>query len=318
MPRARGTAPDPEVTAPAGGHGGEPGSRGGPRRVLVAGAGYVGAPLARLLVQDGLRVHGLRRTRSGLPEGVLPLYADVDDRAALAEVIPADLDAIVYAVSPAERTGDAYRRAYVDGLANVVDAAGRGASRFPGRVILVGSTGVYGTSDGSRVDEDTPPAPIDPTGRVLLEAEAAARALGSPGIVLRLGGIYGPERDRTVRRVVSGEAECPEPGTFGNRIHRDDAAAAARHLLYLPDPEPIYLGVDRAPADLRDVYRWIAGQTGAPDPCRSGSANTASPTRRRTANKRCIGDRLVASGFRFTYPTYREGYAPLIDALVHR
>ena len=32
--------------------------------------------------------------------------------------------------------------------------------------------------------------------------------------------------------------------------------------------------------------------------------------------KRCDGSKLRRSGFTFTYPTFREGYTPIVDALV--
>jgi len=315
MSRPRGTASDPAVS-PAVSEAGTTAAGGAPASVLIVGCGYVGSELARQLVADGVRVFGVRRDPTGLPDGVVPVAADVTDPASLRAALPHEVDAIVYAVSPATRSGDAYRRAYVDGLRHVVATIAGASSRFPGRLILVGSTGVYGTSDGSRVDEDTPPAPSDPPGEALLEAEAAARALGTPGVVLRLGGIYGPGRDRTIRQVRSGNADCPEPGRFGNRIHRDDAAGAVRHLLAVPDPAPVYLGVDLDPADLRDVYRWIARTTGVADPCRDeprpGGAGAPKATRRGT-NKRCSSARLVTSGFRFRYPTFREGYAALLE-----
>ena len=165
-------------------------------------------------------------------------------------------------------------------------------------------------------DEETPPEPASGTAERLLEGESLVRKAPGTGVVLRLGGIYGPGRDRTVRRVVSGQASCPGAGVYGNRIHRDDAARAARHLLMLPDPEPVYLGVDREPAPLRDVYRWIAERAGVADPC-AGQADDDKEDGsygRRGTNKRCSSDRLAGSGFAFRYPSFREGYAELMDA----
>jgi len=115
---------------------------------------------------------------------------------------------------------------------------------------------------------------------------------------------------------VEGDARCPPPGRFGNRIHRDDAAAAIHHVLRLPRPHGLYLGVDRDPAELRTVYHWIARRAGVPDPCDPTSSSAPSSTVERTGpvrpNKRCSSDRLVQSGFTFRYPTFREGYASLM------
>lgn len=281
-------------------------------RVLIAGCGYVGSALARLLVADGDRVFGLKRAPRELPPGVEPVAADVTDPASL-EGLPGELDALVYAVSPGGGDAGRYREAYVDGFANVL-AAARESSPELARTLLVSSTGAYGYADGRWVDEETPPEPNHPRGEILVEAERQAVEGPPRGVVLRLGGIYGPGRTSTVRRVLAGDAGCPHPERYSNRIHRDDAAGAARHLLRLADPEDLYLGVDREPAPLRDVYRWIAERGGAPDPCADEDAEAWEATGRRGTNKRCRSDRLAASGYRFRYPTYREGYGPLVDS----
>jgi nucleoside-diphosphate-sugar epimerase len=307
------------------------------KRVLIAGCGYVGTRLAELLVADGFpgsldahaapapgssgasgasgshtfQVYGLKRDPTTLPPGVIPVAADVGDPGTLS-ALPGAVDALVYAVAPAGRSEDAYRTAYVDGPRNVLRALAAGGHP-PSRFILVSSTGVYGHTDGRWVDEETPPEPADVTGQVLLEGEAVVRDGAGTGVVLRLGGIYGPGRTTTVRRVLAGDAGCPDPDRYGNRIHRHDAAAAIRHLLDLDAPAPVYIGVDRDPAPLRDVYRWIAERGGAPDPCRDETPESWEASGRRGTNKRCSSERLVASGFQFRYPSFREGYAALME-----
>lgn len=279
------------------------------KRVLIAGCGYVGSRLAELLVDDG-RVWGLKRQPSGLPAGVEPVAADVTDPETL-DGLPDGLDAVVYAVAPGGRSETAYRAAYVDGLGNVLDAVDAAV-----RLVLVSSTGVYGQTDGRWVDEETPEEPADGTAEAIVAGEAVARERGEPGIVLRLGGIYGPGRTRTIHRVVSGDAPCLAPDLYGNRVHRDDAAGALRHLLRLSDPAPLYLGVDREPAPLREVYAWIAHETGTVDPCADVARDQWRTEGRRGTNKRCSSRRLVGSGYEFAYPTYREGYAPLIAEFI--
>jgi nucleoside-diphosphate-sugar epimerase len=280
-----------------------------PIRVLVVGCGYVGGRLAALLVDEGVDVWGAKRDPMGLPAGVRPVAVDVTVPASLA-ALPGTPDAVVYAVAPGARSPEAYRAAYVDGLRNTLAALGEDTRRL----VLVSSTGVYGHDDGRWVDEETPPEPADPTARLILEGEGVALSGPTPGVVLRLGGIYGPGRTRTVRQVLSGAAPCLPPDVYGNRIHRDDAAAAVRHLLALADPAPVYLGVDLDPAPLRDVHSWIAEQGGVADPCDGHrAAGPESARDRRGTNKRCSSRRLVDSGFTFKYPTYREGYRPLFD-----
>jgi nucleoside-diphosphate-sugar epimerase len=280
-----------------------------PNRVLVVGCGYVGSRLAALLVDEGVEVWGAKRDPAGLPTGVRPVAVDVTVPRSLA-ALPSPVDAVIYAVAPGASSPEAYRAAYVDGLRNTLAAVGDGARRL----VLVSSTGVYGHDDGRWVDEESSPEPADATARLILEGEGIAVGSRAPGVVLRLGGIYGPGRTRTVRQVLSGAAPCLPPNVYGNRIHRDDAAAAVRHLLVLADPASVYLGVDREPAPLRDVYSWIAQQGGIADPCDGrDTAEAESGTGRRGTNKRCSSRRLVDSGFIFRYPTFREGYEPLLD-----
>ncbi|MFO7894185.1 MAG: SDR family oxidoreductase [Longimicrobiales bacterium] len=288
-------------------------------RVLIAGCGYVGSRLAELLLDDGVRVWGLKRDPSTLPAGVGPVAGDVT-RASTLDGLPSGdeaPDAVVYAVSPPGRTAEAYRTAYVDGLRNVLDAVDAGtASDDEGpprpRLILVSSTGVYGQSDGQWVDEETPEEPADAMAEAILEGEAVAVERGAPGTVIRLGGIYGPGRTWTVGRVLSGDAPCMGPELYGNRVHRDDAAGAIRHLLTLTDPDPVYNGVDGEGAPLREVYAWVAERAAVPDPCEGVDPEDARSEGRRGTNKRVSNDRLVSSGYDFIYPSFRDGYATLI------
>ncbi len=105
-----------------------------------------------------------------------------------------------------------------------------------------------------------------------------------------------------MRRLREGQARCPAgPPRWTNRIHRDDAARAVAHLLALPDPAPLYLGVDSAPTDEATLLRDLAALYDLPPP---PTAELPPPA----ANRRCCNARLLASGFRFLYPTWREGY----------
>ncbi len=274
-------------------------------RVLIAGCGYVGRALGVRLAAEGAEVWGLRRgsmpTEPG--EGILPISADLTDPATLAG-LPADLDGVVYAASAGGSTPEAYEAAYVRGLDNLL------ARVAPRRLIFVSSTAVYGDRQGAWIDEESPAEPDHFSGRLLLEAERIALGGPASAVALRLGGIYGPGRERLIREVAEGRATRPAVPLFTNRIHRDDAAEAIAHLLALPKPERIYLGVDCEPADLGAIYSWIAGRLKLPEPA---TASAPGEGRLGRGSKRCSNARLVGSGYRFLYPTFREGYGELID-----
>ncbi len=274
------------------------------KRVLIAGCGYVGSALAARLAADGFEVWGMRRSPDGLPAGVRPLAADLRDPATLAG-LPAGLATVFYTAAADGGAEDEYRAAYVDGPRNLLAALAAQGQR-PRRVIFTSSTSVYSQSGGEWVDEDSRAEPAGFRGRMMLEGESIVLGGPFPGVVLRLGGIYGPGRTSYIDRVRSGAAECPAITTYTNRIHRDDCAGALRHLMHLPSPHPVYLGVDRAPADSCDVLHWLAAALGKPAPLRAEEAV------RPRSNKRCRSDRLASSGYTFLYPTYREGFAALL------
>lgn len=290
-------------------------------RILVAGAGYVGATLARALADAGHDVLALRRTPPAPAASGGALHAvgagphasggalrwlacDLADPRALGALALEGVDALAYLVAADARDDDAYRRAYVDGIGNLLVRLRSGSALR--RVLFASSTSVYAQDDGGRVDEASPAEPRALTGRRVREGEEVAGAAGVPAIALRLGGIYGPGRTALLERARSGAARLLPAPHFTNRIHRDDAARACAHLLALPDPAPRYVGVDEEPADQAEVLRWLAARLGAPPP--SGPYDPAAPP----TGKRCDSARLRASGFAFAYPSYREGYAALL------
>jgi nucleoside-diphosphate-sugar epimerase len=279
-------------------------------KVLIAGCGYVGSALGAALVADGDVVYGLRRRVVSLPAGVQPIEADLAVAKTLRD-LPGGLDFVVYAASPGGPDDALYRTAYVEGLGRLLEALAA-QRQNPRRIFLLSSTSVYGQEKGEWVDEASPTEPRDFRGRRILEAEALLSAAEQAATVVRLGGIYGPQRTGLIERVRSGRAVFPRGAPrYTNRIHRDDCAAALRHLMRLPAPEPLYLGVDCEPVDDATVLRWLAGAIGAPEP----RVETGPGEPQRGGNKRCRNDRLLASGYSFRYPTFREGYAALLAKL---
>ena len=175
---------------------------------------------------------------------------------------------------------------------------------------MVSSTAVYGITDGSWVDETTPTEPGGFSGKRLLEAETLLSQSRHPGVVIRFGGIYGPGRNRMLRKVRNGEPVVAEPPQYTNRIHRDDCVGALVHLFHVAEPASVYLGVDSHPCTQVELVDWLAERLGLPRPPRTqGSAGGV-----RASNKRCHNNRLLASGYAFQYPDYRAGYEAMLAA----
>ena len=276
-------------------------------KVLIAGCGDVGTALGERLVAAGHTVWGLRRRVESLPAGILPIQADLELPRALA-ALPKGLEIVFYAAAGSAFSEEGYRKTYVEGLRNLLEALKAGTQPVS-RLIFVSSTGVYGHRQGEWVDERSPTQPEHFSGQVMLEAERVALEGPYPAIAVRFGGIYGPGRNRLVETVRRGDPCVDAPPTYTNRIHRDDCAAVLHHLVALERPESLYLGVDSHPAPQCEVMDWLASRLGVPPPLRVSAAPGDSPQR---GSKRCRNDRLLASGYRFLYPSYREGYAAVL------
>lgn len=271
-------------------------------RVLILGCGYTGITLGRQLAARGDQAIGLRRQPEVLPDEIERIRGDLSDPRTVPR-IAGPLDAIVFMVSAGARNQEAYRQAYVDSVLHSLQCLREAGQEAP-RWIHVSSTGVYGTDDGSWVDEDTPPEAASDIARILLESEALPRDWPGGCVVARLSGIYGPGRCRIVDQVSRQQPLNPAlQDRWLNHVHVHDAAAALLHLVDLPDPDPLYLVSDDEPERRKVIVEWLADELGQPLPPMGEAGGSA-----RGGNKRCANRRLRGSGFAFRYPSYREGY----------
>jgi len=294
------------------------------KRLVIFGCGYVGGALAAEALAAGARVEALTRNAARAEalrrSGVEVIVAELGAADWPARIAPGP-DFAVDCVSAAAFTPEGYRRSYVDGMRRIVDWASRGP-RPVGTLVYTSSTGVYPQDGGVRVDESAPTRDAGPTGRVLLEAEeilqAAPAAAVARAFVLRLAGIYGPGRHALLDQLRAGAAVIPGRGGHRlNLVHRDDVVGAIRACL--ESPATVTRGTfnvsDGHPATRAEVVAWLAARLGRPAPRFDEAAASA---RRGGAG---VPDRVIANdalrrtlGWTPRFPSYREGYAALLDA----
>lgn len=275
-------------------------------RILVAGCGKLGGAIASRLSKSAT-VFGMRRNPDQVPAGIQGLKADLMEPDSLRQVLPTNLDVIVYCLTPASYDETGYRNAYVTGLTNLLAAID---GQQLTRLVFISSTSVYSQNDDSWVDETSPAQPRRFSGAQILAGEQTALDSGHPATVVRFSGIYGPTRQRFLEEVIAGRMAPAKPAPFTNRIHEDDAAAAVEHLALKAlagEPlEPLYLASDSGPARLDEVVEWVQSQIACAEPV--DDARTGG----RAGSKRCSNQRLRDSGFTFEYPDFRAGYSAMI------
>lgn len=275
-------------------------------RALIIGCGYTGQTLARRLLEASVAVTGTSVSGPGVP-GVA--WVGLDLKAHAAPDLPAADGAVVYfMVPPLTRVHDPQQRAHMVPL----EAALRGLEgRAVQALVYLSSTSVYGDAAGAWVDEQTPPAPLSPWGRMRVELEQRIWAHGqqtdTPCCVVRLPEIYGPGRG-PVARLRKGYT-LRYPLRYTNRIHVDDLALVLHELGRRPPPR-LLLVADGHPATAREVYQHAATLLGLGPVPESEGERELDPNRLGLASesKRCRTHRLMQwLGRPLRYPTHVEG-----------
>jgi nucleoside-diphosphate-sugar epimerase len=274
--------------------------------ILIVGCGDLGCELGRRLLERGCVVTGVRRSDQPLPYGIQTMQADVTDAQSCQVLQAISPQILVYCVAAHASTDESYQAHYVDGLHNVLNSVSKSQLQH---VFFVSSTRVYGQVTDDILDETIEAIPSDFGGERLLQGEYLLQSLACGATVLRLSGIYGPGRTRMIR-LAGDVTNWPANNTWTNRIHRDDAAGFMGFLIQCvvqqQDIADCYIVTDHQPTSQHEVLLWIAQQLGV-----DTHAVTATAI---TGGKRLHSGRLQASGFEFQYPTYRQGYASLLDS----
>jgi nucleoside-diphosphate-sugar epimerase len=290
-------------------------------RVLIVGSGYIGLPLGAELARRGHNVSALRRTQSAAEElkarGLTPLFADITQPDQLAK-LPREFDWVVNCVASGGGGADEYRQVYVNGMQNLLDwLAPTPQSTAPPRFIYTSSTSVYGQNDGSTVDEKSSTDPVAETSRILSETEkvllTAAQQKNFPAMILRVAGIYGPDRGYWLKQFLNDEARMDGNGArILNMIHREDVIGCIIAALERGKPGEIYNAVDDEPVSQLEFFAWLAAALNKPLPA-SAPGNTEA--RKRGVTSKHVSNRKLKTdlGYRFKYPTFREGYAREIE-----
>jgi len=275
-------------------------------RVLIVGCGYVGLPLGAELVKQGHEVFGLRRTDAANSElaaaGIHPLAADITRPGDLAK-LPAPFEWVVNTVSSSKGGVEDYRRVFLEGTRNIINWLSGSRIQY----IYTSSTSVYAQTDGSRVDETSPTEPKSESSKILVETEQALR--GFPAVILRVAGIYGPERGHLFLQYLRNEARIAAQGQrFLNMIHRDDVVNAIIAALKSGRAGQIYNVVDDQPVAQIHFFRWLSETLGKSMPPFATEEEPAGRKRGMT-HKRVSNRRLKSElGVQLKYPTFRQGY----------
>lgn len=299
-------------------------------RLLLAGCGDVAA---RITEQIGTRyrVRALLRHEPGSSTwqtwralGATPIAANLDQPASLKRLRGLATH-IIYLAPPADNQS-------ADPRLNRFLAALHGGRSLPRRLVLIGTSGVYGDCQGALVNESRPLHPQTTRGRRRAAAESilrrwtrtrvgAARTtdLTNPvrkiinaGSILRVPGIYAGSRLPVDRLRAGTPALSANEDTWTNHIHADDLARISWLALTRGRSLRAYNASDCSTLKMGDWFDAVANASGLPRPerlPRSVLKDRVSPMlysfmseSRRLDNKRLLQELRIP----LRYPTVHD------------
>jgi nucleoside-diphosphate-sugar epimerase len=285
-------------------------------RLLIIGYGGVAARAVPCLVSR-YRLFALTRNREKAARlssaGITPILGDLDKPTTLVRL--AGLADLVFHAAPPQNEGSEDRR-----TKHLLAALGGGES-LPQRLIYISTTGVYGDRGGALVHESSRLRAQTARAARRVDAERRLRCWGARNAVgiaiLRVPGIYGPNRLPLARLRAATPALAASEDVFTNHIHVDDLARACIAALRLGKPNRAYNVCDDSQLKMGDYFDLVADSFDLPRPPRVAREEAArvlpATLLSFMAESRRIDNRRLKSELRVAlrYPTVQEGVAAI-------
>jgi nucleoside-diphosphate-sugar epimerase len=238
-------------------------------RVLIIGCGDVGLRVARHL-PGRLRLLALTSSPERVPDlrqhRITPLLGNLDDPRSLRRLAGIATRVVHLAPPPGEGSSDSRTLA--------LNAALRLRS-LPASMVYGSTSGVYGDCGGEIATETRALSAQTTRATRRLSAESAirhlVRATGVRASILRIPGIYAPDREGGTprERLLKGTPVLQaSDDVYTNHIHADDLARAVIRALWRGLPQRIYNVNDDSGLKMGDYFDLAADLYGLPRPPR--------------------------------------------------
>ena len=276
-------------------------------KILIVGCGQLGFSIVKNADPDIFKLYGFSRSLRKSPPSIEMHQVDILKTEAIDAIKLINPEIIIYAVSADTQSIESYQEHYVAGLKNTYEAILE-LDHFK-HLFFVSSTRVYGQKTTKILSELDIAEPSDYGGEALMEAETVARQLKDKATILRLSGIYGPNRKRMIQLAQSNPGNWPATNNWSNRIHEEDAARfivfLMKRIMMNESIEPLYLVTDGVPTKQYDVLTWIRNRL------QLTTDTIELPILE--SGKQLQSVLLNQTGFVLKYPDFTYGYEAIID-----
>ena len=233
--------------------------------VLIIGCGYIGRRVSALAQAENSLVTGCVRSKQSAAQldrsAINSLIVDLDRTAAKTAWAGGFDEVFYFAPPPAQGEQDPRMQAFLQALDNRVP---------PRRIVYISTSAVYGDCQGAWISESQPVNPATSRGQRRLHAEQQlvdwCGLHQSQWIILRVPGIYGPEK-LPLARIREGTPVLREQDSpYTNRIHADDLAVVCVTAMRSTQTDTVYNVSDGHPSNMTDYFFKVADAAGLPRP----------------------------------------------------
>lgn len=285
--------------------------------MLIIGCGDVGRRVACHYTGLGIPVTGVVRSAASAQalqrRGIQPKRVDLDQDPLPAQ--PSRGERVFYFAPPPDKGVTDPR------MLRMLEAFRRDGE--PHRLVYISTTGVYGDCAGAWVDETRPVNPGADRARRRLDAENRLRSWsrdsGAELVILRVAGIYGPDRLPLARIREGLPLVRAEEAPFTNRIHEDDLVQACVAAMEKSVNGELFNVSDGHPGTMAEYFDAIADRAGlsrAPKIAMAeAEAHLSKGMLSYMRESRRLGNRKMLDllQIELKYPTLEQGLAACCD-----
>lgn len=281
--------------------------------LTILGCGYIGTALANSALENEWTVSALTRneeTGKKLEDlGVQNVVVSRLDSDEWHSYLDSKQDFVVNCVGAFSPSLDGYVTSYIEGQKSAMKWLENGVVNS---YVFTSSCSVYPQTGRKLVDEKGSCAGVSEKGGLLLAAEGISFPPPDSihrSFVLRLGGIYGPERHLLVNKVKEGVELDGNADRILNLIHRDDAVTAILSCLLADDTNlgRLYNLTDGSPSPRGQIVEWLANKMEVDAPSFKEDDKEDTPNRKISSQR--IMEELNWSP---KFPSYIHGYESLL------
>jgi len=233
------------------------------KTISVIGCGWLGLPFGKRMVENGWNVKGTTTNpdKFQLIEsmGIEAFLASFPTNETINDSI-FNTQNLLINLPPGRRNPDV-QQSYPKAIQQILENAKK--SKGIHKIVFVSSTSVYGNSV-NLIDESMEPVPESDSGKAILIAEKLVAASGIPYVILRFGGLAGPNRHPG--RFFAGRKDLTIGDQSVNFLHLDDAIGIITYMFEHKVASPCFNVVSPIHPNKRDFYIHLAKSIGLEPP----------------------------------------------------